>query len=58
MIEIDDRLKENIQRFIVCCDRRHICTGCKYEQKCYDELASYEVSFRDNVIAFLQKLIK
>ena len=54
--KIDDKLKENIKRFIICHERRHICNGCIYENKCYDELASYEVSFTDNVIAFLRKI--
>ena len=57
-MNITEELKENIARFINCDERKHVCSGCKYEQKCYDELASYEISFRDKVISFLKKVIK
>ena len=53
-----EKLKENIERFIYCDDRKHDCKNCKYQQKCYDELASYDLSFRDNVISYLKKAIE
>ena len=55
---MNEKLKEDIRRFIVCDERNHNCTNCKYEQKCYDELASYESSFRDRVLSYLKKVSK
>lgn len=49
---------ENLERLIFCYNRRHRCSDCAYENRCYDEVAFSTDCFSDNAIKYIRNHIE